>query len=209
VDEKVEKLLPLHLKVEGKKVVVVGGGKVAERKIDLLLESRAQVILISSQATKRLRELSEKGKIEWRRRKYRRGDLKDAFIGIFAARDSKAEESFRKEAKETGILVNISTNYKKCDFIFPAVVRSEKILITVSTSGTFPLLSAEIAREIQKMFNDTYSELIDFLFEVREEIKRRFPPEERKKFLKSVLEKKFFIVEALKKRRKPELEELI
>jgi precorrin-2 dehydrogenase/sirohydrochlorin ferrochelatase len=204
-----KRLLPLHLKAEGKKVVVVGGGKVAERKVDLLLESGADVLLISSQVTRRLRELSEKGRIEWRQRKYRKGDLKDAFIGIFAAKDSRAEESFIEEAKEKGILVNISTDYKKCDFIFPAVVRNEKILITVSTSGAFPLLSAEIAREIQKMFNDGYSELIDFLFEVREEIKRRFPPEERKKFLKSVLEKKLFIVEALKKGRKPELKELL
>jgi|Deesub1362A_J573_1020465.scaffolds.fasta_scaffold00788_10 precorrin-2 dehydrogenase/sirohydrochlorin ferrochelatase len=204
-----ERLLPLHLKVEGKKAVVVGGGKVAERKVDLLLESKAEVLLISSQVTKRLRELSERGKIEWRRRKYQRGDLKGAFIGIFAASDSKAEENFIEEARERGILVNISTDYKKCDFIFPAVVRNEKILITISTLGTFPLLSAEIAREIQKMFDDSYSELIDFLFEARKEIKRRFPLEERKKVLKSVLEKKFFIAEALKKGRKPKLEEPI
>lgn len=204
-----EGLLPLHLKVEGKRVVVVGGGKVAERKVDLLLESKAEVFLISPRVTEKLRGLSEGGEIEWKQRKYQRGDLKDAFLGIFAARDSQAEESFIEEAKERGVLVNISTNYKKCDFVFPAVVRSKKILITVSTSGTFPLLSAEIAQEIQKVIDDTYSELIDFLFEVREEIKRRFPPERRKKVLKSVLEKKFFIAEALRKGRKPKLEELI
>ncbi len=204
-----EKLLPLHLKVEGKKVVVVGGGKVAERKVDLLLESRAEVLLISSQVTKRLRKLFEIGKINWIQRKYQRGDLEGAFIGIFAASDIKAEQNFIEEAKEKGILVNISTDYKKCDFIFPAVVRNKKILITISTSGAFPLLSAEIAQEIQGTFDDRYSELIDFLFEVREEIKKKFPPEERKKVLKSLLNKKFFIAEALRKGRKPKLKELI
>lgn len=204
-----EGLFPLHLKIEGKKVVVVGGGKVAERKVDLLLEGKAEVFLISSQVTKRLKELSGEGKIEWKQRKYQRGDLRDAFLGIFAARDREAEENFMEEAKQRGILVNISTDYKKCDFVFPAVVRSKGVLITVSTSGAFPLLSAEIAQQIQKMLDDNYSELIDFLFEVREEVKRRFPPEKRRRVLNSVLEKRIFIAEALRRGRKPQLEELM
>lgn len=204
-----KELLPIHLKVEGRKAVVVGGGKVAERRVDLLNNNKARILLISPEATDKLKKHSNKKKIDWLQRKYRRGDLEGAFIGIFAANDIKAEQSFIDEAKEKGILVNVSTDYNKCDFIFPAVAINEDILITVSTSGAFPLLSAEIAHEIKKTYGDKYNELIKFLLEARDEIKRKLPPERRKEVLKAVLEKKFLIIEALKKGRKLELEELI
>jgi precorrin-2 dehydrogenase/sirohydrochlorin ferrochelatase len=199
--------IPINLRISGRKVVVVGGGKVAERKVFVLLESGARVLLVSPRITKELRKLSEKGEIAWLQRKYRKGDLESAFMGVFTASDGETEQIFFEEAKEKKVLANFSTDLKKCDFIFPAIVRKGKLLITVCTEGAFPMLSAEIAGEIDEMLSDKYGELVDFLSEIRGEVKKKFPLRERKSILKKVLKKKKFILEALKKGEKPKLEE--
>ncbi len=201
--------IPINLGIKGKKVVVVGGGKIAEKRVNLLLGAGAKVLLISPRLTKKLSLLSEKGEIEWIGRRYKDGDLKEAFLGVFAASDSKAERNFIKEAQERKILVNVASNLKKCDFIFPAVARSGEILVSVSTQGAFPLLSAVLAQEIGGILGDKYSDLIDYLLRIREEVKGKFPAKERKKVLKYVLCKKHFIIKELKAGRTPELEDLL
>ncbi len=202
-------MLPINIRLKNRKVIVIGGGKIAEKRAISLHEAGANVVLISPEVTTLLKKHIEADKILWVRRKYCRGDLKGAFIGVIAINNPEVESIFIEEAAEEGVLINLSSSSKKSDIIFPATVRRGRLEISVSTSGAFPMLSAEIARDIGLYYGDDFQGFIDFLSELREIVIDRYPQEERKKILKNILQKKEYILQQIKEGRKPELDEIL
>jgi precorrin-2 dehydrogenase / sirohydrochlorin ferrochelatase len=142
---------PLFVDVSGKLCVVVGGGRVAERKARTLARLGASVRVISPRLTRGLQDLGCKGRLEILPRGYADGDLKGAFI-IFAATDNRRVNTLvRAEAVREGILVNVADDPSLCDFIAPSLVRKGPITVAISTSGTLPLLAKKLRKEIQQL----------------------------------------------------------
>ncbi|MBI5025363.1 MAG: bifunctional precorrin-2 dehydrogenase/sirohydrochlorin ferrochelatase, partial [Nitrospirae bacterium] len=124
---------PVFLNLEGKKVVVVGGGPVAARKVNALLKSGASVTVISQSVTKSLETLKQKGMIKHINRTYKKNDLKAAFLVIAAT--SSWEENI-KIARDAKSLINVVDMPSQGNFIVPSTISRGPLTIAISTSGT-------------------------------------------------------------------------
>ena len=164
---------PVFLNVSGKRCVVVGGGPVALRKARVLLESGANVEVISPELCSELAELAKDGQICVFHRQHQPGDLQDAFVAIAATNSSDINLRVVKEARSNAVLVNVVDDAENSDFIFPSYVRRGDITIAVSTAGRSPALARKIRTRLEKIFGDEYASLALLVSEVRAEVKRQ------------------------------------
>ncbi len=147
---------PLFLDITDKLCVVVGGGKVAERKVATLLRFKANVRLISPGITGNLGKRAKSGKIDFIGREYREGDL-DGAVLAFAATDSKEINlSVKREANARNVPINIVNDPPSCGFFVPSVVQKGPITIAISTSGSLPLLSKKLRQDIDDYLTEDY-----------------------------------------------------
>ena len=141
---------PAFLNLQEKKAVVVGGGKVAERKVLTLLKAGADVTVVSPLLTSRLRKLKEAKRIRHISRTYRFGDLKDSFL-VIAATDSPAVNT--KVAEGAPALLNVVDVPFECNFIAPSIVKRGPLVFAISTSGTSPAFAKAVRKEIEKAWS--------------------------------------------------------
>ncbi len=152
-----ESYYPLFFRLTGTLCIVVGGGRVAERKARALLAAGAVVRLISPKVTGGLSGLHLQGRIELVARDYREGDLKGATL-VFAATDKgEVNGRVREESRRLAIPLNAVDNPGMCDFIVPSLIRKGPLLIAISTSGVLPLLSKKLRVEITKSLTPDYT----------------------------------------------------
>lgn len=164
---------PVYLDLEGRRAVVIGGGEVAERKVENLLEAGAKVTLISPEATPRMEYLAGQGLIRWERRPYREGDLQGAFLAIAATDDQQVNRSVHREAAAGNILLNVVDVTHLCNFIAPSIVHRGAVTVAISTAGMSPALARKLRVELSSSPALDYAELAELLSEVRLELKKR------------------------------------
>jgi siroheme synthase-like protein len=164
---------PIFLKISGKKCVVVGGGKVALRKVKALLEHGANVEVISPTLDSELRKLVAAGEINVLRRRYQAGDLQGALIVIAATDDRDINQEVVKEARRSGVLVNMVDVAKDSDFVAPSYLQRGDITIAISTAGSSPALARKIRTKLEKDFADEYASLALLIKQVREDLRRQ------------------------------------
>ena len=162
-------MYPIFLSISGRLCVVIGGGRVAERKILSLLEAEAHVRVISPQLTDVLTALAAEGRIDWLPRCFQSGDLAEALL-VFAATDSRyVNEAVARAAAASGQLVNIADAPELCNFQVPAVVRQGDLSIAVSTNGKSPALAAKIRKQLTTDYGPEYAVLLELLGRIREQ----------------------------------------
>ncbi|MSS63341.1 precorrin-2 dehydrogenase/sirohydrochlorin ferrochelatase family protein [Velocimicrobium porci] len=127
---------PMFIDMTGKKVLVIGGGTIATRRIRTLLEFKCDITVISLGLTAELKELSDQSKIRWKKREYSYGEIESEFLVIGATDNREVNHLVYLEAKKKGCLVNIIDCKEECDFYFPAVIIRDDIVIGVTASGT-------------------------------------------------------------------------
>lgn len=164
---------PIFVNIGGKKCLVVGGGEVALRKVQALLEHDANVEVVSPVLCPELSRMAREGTIQALERDYKPEDLQDALIAIAATDDAKANESVAAEARRRGILVNVVDDPQHSDFIAPSYFRRGDVTIAVSTSGRSPALARKIRSELEKQFGTEYARLALLAGEVRHELKQQ------------------------------------
>jgi precorrin-2 dehydrogenase/sirohydrochlorin ferrochelatase len=157
---------PIFLNLKNKVVVIIGGGKVAERKALTLLKTGADLTVISPVLTKKLEREKVKGRIKHIRRQYRKGDLKSAFLVIAATDFPVTNEQVSKDAP---CLVNVVDTPHLCNFIVPSVIKRNPLTIAVSTSSISPALSRSIRKELEKMYGSEFSHYLKLLRRIRTE----------------------------------------
>src|SRR5215471_11185029 len=129
---------PIYLNLTGKLVLVVGGGEVAERKIESLMGTGAVIRVVAGEVSERILVLATERRIELHRRPYACGDCAGATLVLSATDDPGVSRIVFEDARKAGALVNTADQPALCDFIMPAVVRRGDIAIAISTSGTSP-----------------------------------------------------------------------
>lgn len=165
---------PVALRLAGRLCIVVGGGKVAERKLKGLIESGANRIeLISPVVTGKIEAWAAGGRIIWRNRQYAAGDLEEAWLLIAATDDHALNASLAEEADKLGILSNIADDYESGSFITPAVTRNGPLIMTVTTSGASPALAKALKKELEERYGNRYGEAAKRLGELRKLILAR------------------------------------
>jgi precorrin-2 dehydrogenase/sirohydrochlorin ferrochelatase len=182
---------PIMLRLDGKTVAVVGGGKVAERKVTGLLRTGAGVNVISPEVTDELKQLALEGKIDWRQKPFSEGDIKDAFMIFAATNDAELNRLVKNSAAEHQ-LVTIADDPDGSDFHVPAHVQRGRLCIAVSTGGASPTLARKIRQQLDVQFDDSYESYLEFLFETRKwilnEVDNAFV---RIKLLKAIVSQEF------------------
>ncbi len=151
---------PAFIDLRGKRCIVVGGGKVAERKVAALLRSGAEVTVISPFVTGVLADYNERKRIKHIKRKYRKGDLEGAFIVIAAASDRRVNQGVSLDAP---CLLNVVDTPELANFIVPAVIKRGPLALAVSTSGSSPALAKSIRKELELLYSKEFGLFVDFL----------------------------------------------
>ena len=157
----------INLRLIERLCLVVGGGPVAARKTKGLLASRARVRLVSPHISPDLAELADQGEIVWLARPYQKEDLVGAVLVFAATNDPTIQEQISHDAEERGILVNRADDPSRGDFHLPASVRRGALLITISTSGQSPALSATLRRRLERELGDVYTPLTELCGRLR------------------------------------------
>ncbi len=201
-------LYPIFLNLSGKRCLVIGGGKVAERKVETLLEYDAQVIVVSPESSVRIRELTQRNLISWQQRVFTPIDLDDVFMVFIATGDSETNRSVAGLCREKGILVNAVDDPDNCDFYVPAILRRKSLCVAVSTEGNSPLLAAKIRNELKNAIPTEYGEWVEILGQLRDKIKKsNLDIAQRQKVFNDLVYSD--ILDLLKQGRKQEIEERI
>ncbi|HEB2441512.1 TPA: NAD(P)-binding protein [Bacillus thuringiensis] len=202
-------MYPLTVRVNEKRVVVIGGGKVAGFKIIPLLKQGADIVVISPELDANLVKLVEEKKIRWYQREYEKSDIKSAFLVVAASSDSILNEQVAEDAAENQ-LVNVITNPESGNVHFPAAIHRGLLNITVSTGGASPKLAKKIRDEIANKYDETYESYLDFLYEVRLKLKDlQLEKRERNILLQEVLKSVYVQNEGKRESFLRELEEKV
>jgi siroheme synthase-like protein len=164
---------PIFLNICGKRCVVVGGGRIALRKVKLLLEHSGKVEVISPTICPELDLLAQNGSIKVIDKNYQPELLEGAFIALAATDDARINERVVEAGRKQGILVNVVDNPEQSDFIIPSSFRRGDITIAISTMGKSPALAKKIRAQLEQSFGSEYALLVELIGEVRTELKER------------------------------------
>ena len=193
--------------LEKKRCIVVGGGQVAQRKVESLLEAGAErVVVISPRLTRGLRALLEANRIEHRPRGYRQEDLKDAFLVIAATNDPNVNSDVWQEAQERRLLINVVDDPARCNFFAPSVVRRGDLTISICTGGQDPALSARLRQELEPRFGREYAAFLEIAGALRDRVGRELSARARSRFWYALADSEMLAL--LKEGKRQEAEQL-
>jgi precorrin-2 dehydrogenase / sirohydrochlorin ferrochelatase len=161
----------LVVELAGRPCVVIGGGAVAERKVEGLLDTDAVVTVVSPTLTAALAALARAGRIAHVRRRYRRGDLAGSVLAFVATGDRGVAAAVAREGRRRGVWVNAADDPAHCDFFLPSVIRRGRLLVAVATAGASPALARAVREDIERRLPPEYATLTDTVAEVREELR--------------------------------------
>jgi siroheme synthase-like protein len=162
---------PIVIELEARPCVVIGGGAVAERKVEGLLDVRAQVTVVSPRLSPQLDAWARVGAICHVARAYRPGDLAGFALAFVATDDGAVNAAVAAEGRRDGVWVNAADDPVHCDFLLPAVLRRGDLLVAVSTGGGSPALSSRVRDEIAAVLTEDYAGLAAVATEVRRELR--------------------------------------
>lgn len=183
------RLFPIYLNLEGKPCLVIGGGLVALRKVENLLECGAKVSLVSPEAENKISRLSEQGAVIWRRGLVEPKDLDDIFMVFVATNDEVVNQQVVDWCRERRVLVNAVDDPPNCDFYVPSVLRRNSLQLAISTEGKSPLYARKLREQLETMIGPEYGEFVDMLGELRETIKATVPDiNERKRIFENLVD---------------------
>jgi precorrin-2 dehydrogenase/sirohydrochlorin ferrochelatase len=166
---------PVYLDLNGRLVVIVGGGKVAQRKAKTLAGYGADVVLIAPQVTEELLQLEADGLATVEQRGYVRGDLDGAFLAVCATDSEEINRAVYAEAEERGCLVNVVDVPDLCSFIVPSIVRRGSLQIAISTGGAAPTVAKRLRKRFQDEFGEEWAGYVELMGAVRLLVMERVP----------------------------------
>ncbi|MEN6519541.1 MAG: bifunctional precorrin-2 dehydrogenase/sirohydrochlorin ferrochelatase [Armatimonadota bacterium] len=180
---------PIAVDLANKNVLVVGGGTVALRKIETLLDFGARVTVVSPCVSQDIFELTDSGRIILCERCYESSDISKCALVIAAAGDREVNLQVSEDASAAGIPVNVVDDPELCSFIVQSVVRRGDLVISIGTGGNSPALAKRVREKIEEVIGPEYEELTDLMGELREAAKSQISSQsEREEFFNKVLD---------------------
>src|SRR5438270_13902069 len=180
-------LYPIFLKLEGHKVLIIGGGLIAEQKIEAVLRSATDVTVVSPQITPRIRLWAHQGRIKYVGLEFRPGMTRGYFLVIACTDSEETNRAIYQEARESGALANAVDDPGYCDFYAPAVVSRGDFQIAVSTGGHSPALAQSVRKDLEREFGPEYASWTAWLGRMRQAMRHLLPPTERRQAMLRLL----------------------
>lgn len=162
---------PIFVDMRERPVLVVGGGDVAERKVDALLRADARVTVVSPTLTARLAAWAEAGRLRHIARAYRARDLQGHELAFVATDDGAVNAAVARHGRRRGVWVNAADDPAHCDFILPAVIRRGDLTVAVATGGSSPALARAVREELEAYLTDDYAALAEIVGDVRRHLR--------------------------------------
>ena len=160
---------PINLNLAGRRVLVVGGGRIALRKVEQLLPCGAAITVTAPQIVGDFATLG----VTLVKREYVAGDLADFRLVITATGNLSVDQQIYDECEALGIWVNSADDPARCSFTLPAVHRQGSVMVAVSTGGASPALSSRLRREIAQLIGPEYADIAAALAAKRADIHAR------------------------------------
>jgi precorrin-2 dehydrogenase/sirohydrochlorin ferrochelatase len=183
--------IPIMMDFQNKEVVIVGGGEVAKKRLQLLANTGAHVTIVSLDLLPELQALSELKVFNWKNKEFQAEDVSDAQIIIIATNNPSVNQFVTESAPNTAF-VNHTENAERGSLIFPASMQRGKLTVSISTGGASPYLASNIKNQFESIFDDQYGIYVDFLYECRRLLKKSsLSHKERTAFLKEILKDEY------------------
>jgi len=161
---------PVHLDIQNRDCLVVGGGGVATRKVANLLKCGARVTVVSPAMSERLQNLAENKVLILKLRPYRSADLEGKFLVIGATDDEALNRQISSDAEQRGTLCNIADRPEVCNFILPSIVQRDDLVITISTSGKSPAMAKNLRQQLETQFGPEHGEFLRLMGAIRRKL---------------------------------------
>lgn len=186
------KFLPILLDIDNQNILIVGGGKVAHRKVKTLLNYNLSITIISPDCIDELNNLAQNNpKINLIKDKYIKEyfNFKDFKLVFAATDDPRLNQEISEEAKSRGILANVVTSLEGNHFLMPAIIHKNDLQIAISSSGKSPLLARKLKESIEESVIPDINVSIEALAAIRKYVKAHYPDNYtlRKKIYNEVL----------------------
>jgi siroheme synthase-like protein len=162
---------PVNLLVADRRCVVVGGGRIAARKVDALLEAGADVHVVAPALGEELRALRDAGRITVDEREFVPTDLDEAWLATAATDDGAVNGAVFEAGEARRIWVNAADDPEHCSFTLVSVVRQGDVVVTIGTDGRSPALAAWLKQRLAAELGPEYRTLLELLSEEREAIR--------------------------------------
>ncbi|CAB1066123.1 Siroheme synthase / Precorrin-2 oxidase (EC [Olavius sp. associated proteobacterium Delta 1] len=180
---------PIHLDIQNRNCLVVGGGGVGSRKVTTLLKCGARVTVVSPEISERLQKLADSAPLTLKPRPYRTEDLSGMFLVIGASDDETLNRQISSDAERRNILCNIADRPEKCNFILPSIVRRDDLVITISTSGRSPALAKNLRKKLESQFGEEYGVFLQLMGAIRNKLlSQAHEPEAHKPLFEQLIE---------------------
>lgn len=179
---------PIFADLHGRSCVVVGGGKIAERKVKSLLGYGARVTVISPDVTAGLARFVKAGRVKRIARAFQAKDVKRAWLVWSATDDSKVNETVFRQASRERVFTNVIDQQALCSFITPAIARRGRITAAISTGGASPTVAKHLRDEIGQVIGEGYPRIVRLFKGLRAPAKRCLPRyEDRQRYFEALM----------------------
>jgi precorrin-2 dehydrogenase/sirohydrochlorin ferrochelatase len=163
-------LLPIFLKLQGRRCLAVGGGRVAEPRIKALLAAGADVFVVAPKATNNIQKWAQQEKLLWENRPFELSDLDGVCLTICATSSAATNQAVCEESQKRGVFCSVADEHELSDFYFPSVMRRGALQIAISTAGNSPDLEQRLREELEKKYGPEYEGWLEWLGKARKSI---------------------------------------
>ena len=180
---------PVFLDLNRRRCLVVGGGEVAAGKVQQLLRSNADILVVAPRVGEEILALEQQGKLTREARAFMPDDVVGCALAIAATADKEVNVRVAEAAKADNVPVNVVDNPALCSFIMPSVVDRDPVQIAVSTGGASPVLARLLRVKLETLIPASYGRLATVVREFRGRVKQRFPEfRQRRRFWENILQ---------------------
>ena len=169
------RLYPMFVDLEGRKILVIGGGAIGQEKVESLLDTGARITVISPEVTDQIAIWEQQKRLKLERRKYELGDEKWAWMVICACGDPVVDKQVHGACHQRRIFCNVVDVTELCVFQVPAVCKRGRLQLAISTAGVSPALAKKIRQDLERQYDDSYEVLLDALADLRIHLKVTYP----------------------------------
>lgn len=173
---------PIYVELQNKPVLVVGGGKVAYRKVKTLVEHGAIVRIVSPKLDPELKELVDDVHCFWKEKEYSSDDLQDEVLVFSCTEIEDVNKTVARNAMEAFRLINVVDDPDKCSFIVPSILERGDLSIAVSTGGSSPIVARQIRADLEEHYGDAYKDYLLLLKSWRKEVKAQLTASQKERF---------------------------